>query len=437
MKQYDLYKDSGVDWIGKFPTHWKNSSLKWYSEIYSGGTPSKNVDEYWIDGTIPWLNSGCVNQFDITEVSAYITEDAYINSSAKWIPDKSLVMALAGQGKTKGMVGQVQFKTTCNQSLGVIVPSNKIDNRYLMYWLRNNYQNIRNLGGGDKRDGLNLAMLGGIPIPIPSVVEQTQIANYLDHKTTQIDNLISKKEKLIELLKEERIAIINQAVTKGLNPNAPMKDSGIEWLGEIPEHWECKRIGHISKVIRGASPRPAGDPLLFNGDFLPWITVKEVTNAHGKFIVSTESYLTELGAQHTRILDPETLILSNSGATLGVPRITLIKGGINDGSVAFLNLDVERDFLYYFFVTHTNIYREEAAGYGQPNLNTEIVKSTKIPIPPKREQIDIVLFIENQINSFNKVLELSKREIELLKEYKITLISEVVTGKVDVRDEKY
>ena len=211
-----------------------------------------------------------------------------------------------------------------------------------------------------------------------------------------------------------------------------MKDSGVEWLGEIPEHWEVRKIGHITKVIRGASPRPAGDPLLFNGDFLPWITVKEVTNAIGRFITSTETYLTELGSFQTRVLEPETLILSNSGATLGVPRITLIRGGINDGSVAFLNLNIERDFLYYFFTTHTNIYREEASGYGQPNLNTEIVKSTKVPLPSVNEQIEIIKFIEKELIRFDLIINKSRQEIELLKEYKTALISEVVTGKVDV-----
>jgi len=396
MKKYNTYKESGVEWIGKIPENWNHSSLKWYTQIYSGGTPSKDKSEYWINGTIPWLNSGTVNQGDIMQATEYITEDAFHNSSAKWIPNKSLIIALAGQGKTKGMVAQVHFRTTCNQSLGVVVPNEWINSRYLLYWLRNNYQNIRNLGGGDKRDGLNLVMVGSIPIPIPTSQEQTQIANYLNQKTTEIDTLIAKKEQLIKLLEEERIAMINQAITKGLDCNVPMKDSGIDWLGEIPEHWRLSRIGYESKVVRGASPRPAGGPLLFDGDFMPWITVKEVTNTEGKFIKATRPYLTELGAKSTRILEPETLILSNSGATLGVPRITSIKGAINDGSVAFLNLKLEREFLYYFFTTHTKIYREEAAGSGQPNLNIDIVKSTKIPIPPIQEQQDIIEFVENK-----------------------------------------
>lgn len=205
-------KDSGIEWLGEIPQHWKYSSLKWYSKIYSGGTPSKDIDEYWINGTIPWLNSGCVNQWDITEVSEYITEEAFNKSSAKWIPPKSLVIALAGQGKTKGMVAQVQFETTCNQSLGVIVPNEKIYNRFLQYWLKNNYFNIRSLGG-DKRDGLNLVMIGGIPIPIPLFNEQVLIANFLDNKNFEFDTFIQKSQQEIELLKEYKTALISEVVT--------------------------------------------------------------------------------------------------------------------------------------------------------------------------------------------------------------------------------
>lgn len=206
-------KDSGIEWLGDIPEHWDAVSLKWVSNIYSGGTPSKNKPEYWINGTIPWLNSGTVNQWDITEPSEYITEKALNNSSAKWIPEKAILMALAGQGKTKGMVAQVQFKCTCNQSMGIIIPNNKIDNRFLLYWLKRNYQNIRNLGGGDKRDGINLEMIGGIPLPIFKVSEQTEIVQHIERESAKINAKIDKAEKYIKLLTEYRTALISEVVT--------------------------------------------------------------------------------------------------------------------------------------------------------------------------------------------------------------------------------
>ena len=206
-------KDSGIDWLGEIPKHWEAVNLKWVSKIYSGGTPSKNNEDYWQNGTIPWLNSGTVNQFYITEPSEFITEDALNNSSAKWIPENSLVIALAGQGKTKGMAAQVMFKSTCNQSMGVIVPNDLIENRFLLYYLVRNYQNIRNLGGGDKRDGINLEMVGGISIPLLPIKEQQSIVRHIETENRLIDAKIAKTKKLIELLTEYRTVLISEVVT--------------------------------------------------------------------------------------------------------------------------------------------------------------------------------------------------------------------------------
>lgn len=206
-------KPSGIEWLGDVPEHWKNLSLKWGSIRYSGGTPDKSIQDYWEDGTIPWLNSGAVNDGYITKPSNYITKEAFNNSSAKWIPKGSLVMALAGQGKTKGMVAQLGIKTTCNQSMAAIIPSKRINSRMLYWWLSNNYINIRNLAGGEARDGLNLVMIGSIPVPLPPLTEQQDIATFLDKETLKIDALVSKVETAIERLKEYRISLISSAVT--------------------------------------------------------------------------------------------------------------------------------------------------------------------------------------------------------------------------------
>lgn len=206
-------KDSGIEWLGEIPEHWETVNLKWVSKIYSGGTPSKNNEDFWQNGTIPWLNSGTVNQFFITEPSEYITEEALNSSSAKWISENSIVIALAGQGKTKGMAAQVMFECTCNQSMGVIVPNDRIDNRFLLYYLTRNYQNIRNLGGGDKRDGINLEMVGGIPLPVIPLSEQAEIVNHIENYFSRLDAKKAKTEKLIELLTEYRTALISEVVT--------------------------------------------------------------------------------------------------------------------------------------------------------------------------------------------------------------------------------
>ena len=206
-------KDSGVEWIGEVPEHWGNAHLRWLTTRYSGGTPDKLNLDYWTEGNIPWINSGAVNQLFISEPSAYITEAAFENSSAKWIPAGALVMALAGQGKTKGMVAQLAIPTTCNQSMAAIIPNQELAARFLFWWLTSNYQNIRNMAGGDLRDGLNLELLGDIACPLAPFSEQQTIATFLDRETARIDLLSTKTQRSIDLLKERRSSLITAAVT--------------------------------------------------------------------------------------------------------------------------------------------------------------------------------------------------------------------------------
>ncbi|TDS95644.1 MULTISPECIES: restriction endonuclease subunit S [Rahnella] len=212
-KAYGEYKESGVEWCNKLPQKWEGSNLRWLSIIYAGGTPSKNISDYWENGTVPWINSGAVNQGYVVTPSTYISQIGFENSSAKWIPKDSLVVALAGQGKTKGMVAQLSIDTTCNQSMAAIVLDRIIHSRYIYWWLTSNYQNIRNMSGGDLRDGLNLEILGDIQCPLPSDAECLNICNFLDHETAKIDTLIDLQQQQIELLKERRTALISAAVT--------------------------------------------------------------------------------------------------------------------------------------------------------------------------------------------------------------------------------
>jgi type I restriction enzyme S subunit len=205
-------KESGLEWLGKVPEKWCYGKLRWLSKRYSGGTPDKKNIDFWTNGTIPWINSGSVNDRLITECSTFITEDAFNSSSAKWIPKGSLVMALAGQGRTKGMVAQLGIDTTCNQSMAAIIPAERLAARYLYYWLEANYENIRNMAGGDLRDGLNLEMLGNIPCPIPEIKEQDEIFNFLDKEINKIDSLIDQSKSGISLLDERRSALISAAV---------------------------------------------------------------------------------------------------------------------------------------------------------------------------------------------------------------------------------
>jgi type I restriction enzyme S subunit len=272
----------------------------------------------------------------------------------------------------------------------------------------------------------------------PPLPEQTAIAEFLDRETGKIDELVAEQRRLMELLKEKRQAVISHAVTKGLNPHAPMKPSGIEWLGDVPEHWAVKSMRMIASVVRGASPRPAGDSRYFGGDAVPWVTVAEITKDNLVDLTETETFLTEEGARNSRLFLRGSVIYSNSGATLGVPKILRIDACANDGVIAFekLSRDVLPHFLYQYLASITEVIRDEVKqGAGQPNLNTDIVKSLRLGIPPLDEQRTIIESISELAKQFDTLIAEAQRAIDLLQERRTALISAAVTGQIDVRQQ--
>jgi type I restriction enzyme S subunit len=262
--------------------------------------------------------------------------------------------------------------------------------------------------------------------------EQQKIAAFLDHETAKIDALIEKQQRLIELLKEKRQAVISHAVTKGLNPNVPMKDSGVEWLGEVPAHWEAKRIKNLSVVKRGASPRPIDEPKYFDDDGeYAWVRIADVSSS-GMFLTSTTQRLSSLGSSLSVKLEPNQLFVSIAG-TVGKPCLTTFKACIHDGFVYFPELLIDNKFLYYIFAAG-----EAYLGLGkmgtQLNLNTETVGGITIGVPPADEIMVIIKFIEQATAKYDGLISNAERLIELAQERRTALISAAVTGKIDVRD---
>jgi type I restriction enzyme S subunit len=432
-KAYPEYENSRVEWADRTPKHWDAVHLRWIAKLYAGGTPSKAIEEYWENGSVPWINSGEVNQGLISEVSTYITEAAYKNSSAKWIPKNALVMALAGQGKTKGMIAQLAIDATCNQSMGAIVPHDLQSSRYLFWWLYSNYQNIRNMAGGDLRDGLNLELLGDIGCPIPNKEEQKSIADFLDHETAKIDALIEKQQRLIELLKEKRQAVISHAVTKGLNPNDPMKDSGVEWLGEVPEHWALKNYRYATQIYRGKfGHRPRNDPAFYDGIY-PFIQTGDVAQA-GKRILDYKQTLNERGKAVSQKFPAGTLVMAIA-ANIGDTAILDFEAYAPDSVVGFKPYqDLDLEFLRYSFMAALPALEQTSTQSTQANLNIDRIGSVQAAFPPLEEQLEVVVHLDNLIDRYAEIEEKALNAIERMQERRTALISAAVTGKIDVRD---
>ena len=269
-------------------------------------------------------------------------------------------------------------------------------------------------------------------IAAPSKKEQKVIADYLDRESTQIDNLIAAKEQMLTLLEEKREALISQAVTRGLDPNVSFKRSGLDWLGDIPQHWQFCQIRRLSPVKRGASPRPIDDLKYFDDDGeFSWVRISDVT-ASRKYLTQTTEKLSVLGSSLSVKLYPETFFVSIA-ASVGKPIITKIKCCIHDGFVYFPYLRINNNFLYYLF-EGGQLFKGLGKLGTQLNLNTETIGSIHIPIPPDDEIEMIVDFLDYETAKIDKLVAAIKDSITLLKERRSALITAAVTGQIALED---
>lgn len=435
MKKYDSYKDSGIEWIGEIPSHWEVNKLFRLFKINTGFTPSTSNSEFYENGNYDWINISDLESKYVSTSKTKLTEKAI--EGKEIVPKGSLMYSF------KLSVGKMAFADKdlfTNEAIFSIFPDDEINLNYYYYLLdriliHNSNENIY----GAKI--LNQELIKASKLIVPSKEEQTTIANFLDQKTSQIDDLIAKKERLIQLLEEERTAIINQAVTKGLDPTVHMKDSGIEWLGEIPAHWEEARIKNVVNIIGRIGFRGyTTQDLVQKGEgaisLSPSNIKNHILNIDDCTYLSWEKYHE---SPEIKIFEND-IILVKTGSTIG--KTAIIPSGtpemtLNPQLVVFKDIKLNPVFLYYimisnYFQGYFSIY---TAGGSTPAISQEKINNFKITFPSELEQLEISNFISQKESEIKRIISKTQQEIELLKEYKTALISEVVTGKVDVREE--
>jgi type I restriction enzyme S subunit len=440
MKKYPKYKASGVNWTNEVPEHWESWKLSHaFSRIGSGTTPESGNPDYHDNGTINWLNTGDLNDSILDSCAKKVTKKALEDyTSLKIFPAGSLVMAM--YGATIGKTSIVNFETTTNQACCVFCKSEIIDIKYLHFWFIGHKENIINLAIGGGQPNISQNILKDLRLACPSIKEQIQIANYLDSKTKQIETLITNKQKLIELLQEERTAIINQAVTKGINPKAKLKQSGIEWLGDIPEKWEVKRIKHINiKLGSGVTPKGGAETYLESG--IPLLRSQNVYFNGLKLddvaFISEETHNSMSGSK----VYPNDVLINITGGSIG--RCFYITNEFKEANVnqhvCIIRPNDKIKTIYLYNLLCSNIGQSQIdlcqTGGNREALNFEQLKNFYIPLPAIDEQKTIINYIETEQKRIDTIISKTEQEIELMKEYKTALISEVVTGKIDVRDE--
>jgi type I restriction enzyme S subunit len=308
-----------------------------------------------------------------------------------------------------------------------------IDLSYLVWAINCDYVRINAelVSTGTTRIRVNLGELKKLKIPYPPSNEQSAIANFLDHETAKIDTLIEKQQQLIKLLKEKRQAVISHAVTKGLNPSAPMRDSGVDWLGEVPEHWDVKQAKYVADITRGAILRPVDAPEYFDdeGEWA-YLNISDATKCD-KYLYKSKLYLSPLGSTKSARVYPDNVIITAS-ATIGKAFINKVKVCVHDGFIPFCNLLVDKSYLYHY-LSNPYLYAAMGKSNTQKNIYLDEVKNMVVTMPPDKEQLAIVEYIEKNSVSFDALIKKAEKAILLMQERRTALISAAVTGKIDVR----
>jgi type I restriction enzyme S subunit len=439
MKKYDKYKDSGIEWIGEIPEHWEVKRVASLGKFSKGGGVSKS--ELTVDGLPVILYGDIYTKYDTSVKNVHNKIPVEIAEKARQIEKNAILFT--GSGETIEDIGKCVVYLNDEKAYAggdvIILEQQKNNSLFLSYVLNTpgvKYEKAK-YGKGEIVVHIYSSQLREIKIPIPPPPEQTAIATYLDRKTAEIDQLIDTKKRLIELYHEEKTAIINQAVTKGINPNVKMKDSGVEWLGEVPEHWEVKRVKQlVSKV--GSGVTPSGGASVYQTSGIPLLRSQNIHFDGLK--LDDVAYISEdihNDMSNSKVKARDVLI-NITGASIG--RTFYVEEWLGEANVnqhvCIIRPKKQISSVYLYYLLRSNIgqeqIRQEQTGSGREGLTFEAIKRFVIPFVEIEEQQSIVHHIEAECRRIDTKIERTQRLIELLAEYRTALISEVVTGKVKV-----
>lgn len=439
MNKYDSYKDSSIEWIGEIPSHWK---VMKFGHLFSFSRGLGITKQDLKDEGIPCVNYGEIHSKYGFAVNPEIHQLKYVEESYLESADKSLlrrgdfVFADTSEdieGSGNFTVLDSDIPTFAGYHTVIARHENGNHYKYLAYCFDSTeFRNqIRSAVSGIKVFSITHAILKSSKVQLPSFPEQAAIAHYLDRKTAEIDELIAAKKRLLELYEEEKTAIINQAVTKGINPDVPLKDSGIEWLWVIPEHWEVKRLKYVASINDEVLTEKTDEEYE-----IEYVEISGVKSGIG--IVETSSYkFKDAPSRARRIVKDGDVLVSTvrtylkSIAKVDNPPENLIA---STGFAVVRPRKVDSDYTGYLFYSEPLIGEiiSLSTGISYPAINSSQIGDIKIPIPPIVEQKEIASFIESKLLVLNKHRSKTEKLIELLTEYRTALISEVVTGKIRV-----
>jgi type I restriction enzyme S subunit len=421
-----------VEWIGEIPEHWEMKRLGHLVRMKNGY--SFKPEDY-VETGIPVIRIGDIQEEIDFNQCKFISKESVKEYEDFIINKKSVLLALTGATIGKSCIYNYSQESLLNQRVGLFEDNEKIHIDYLYLWFNSNYfrEYIYIECDGGAQENIGKEQLNSHKIALPPYAEQLQILTWLNEEKSKLTALITQKQKLITLLREERTALINQAVTRGINPKAKRKDSGVEWLGEIPAHWEVKKISHSFGLIGSGTTPKSDDPSFYENGDINWLQTGDLTDGE---IVSTSKKINKIAIETystLKIYPENSLVIAMYGATIGKAGILKIQASTNQACCVLSSSDIFCvEFVFYWFISNKDIVVNLASGGGQPNISQEIIRSLRLPAPDMSEQKEIVSYIQTKTTQIDQTITRIEREIELLQEYRTALISEVVTGKICV-----
>ena len=441
MERYNEYKDSGVQWLGEIPSHWEVVRLKSVIKDSQSGVWGEDPKH---DGS----DTLCLRVADFNYNNGYLKEDnlTYRNygkelSSNKQLQMRDLLLEKSGGGDLYpvGRVVRYNFNgivATCSNFIQKLTPRDNVDSDFIYYLFRTMYYlKVNGLYYNQTTGIQNLKVKEYLSqtVFLPPLSEQQAIANYLDTATAKIDEAIAQQQKMIDLLNERKQIIINNAVTKGLNPDAPMKDSGVDWIGEIPEHWIITKLKHLVEITDGTHDTPRYvDP---SSNTYPLVTSRCIVN--GVIDLSLANHITEQDYNYiaTRSYVRRNDVIMPMIGTVGNPAIVDFEDSIAIKNVALFRTNGDINIAKFLkYLLNSTVVKEQFAMYNkggvQNFVSQEILKNLAIIVPDNIT--DIVGFLEREIAKIETPIIAHNRQISLLQERKQIIINDVVTGKVKV-----
>jgi type I restriction enzyme S subunit len=442
--RYPAYKPSGVEWLGEVPEHWDFLPLRRLIREVTSGTSVNAIDEPAGPGQAGVLKTSCVytGEFRPEENKAILESE--LDRATCPIVAGSLVVS---RMNTPDLVGAAGLVKKDNPFLFLPdrlwqVRFQDCDPQFMNYWCKSvSYRSQVQLecsGTSSSMQNLSQDSFYSFIAPLPPTAEQLAIATVLHRETAKIDALIAEQQRLIELLQEKRQAVISHAVTKGLNPDAPMKDSGVEWLEEVPEHWDIRPIKHLARVGNGSTPNRDNSDYWSDHDGFPWLNSSVVNQAE---VSEADRFVTKLALRdcHLPIIVPPAVLvgITGQGRTRGMAAKLIFKATVSQ-HIAYIKPNLDQlavDFLLRALEAAYERLRFDSEGSGSTKgaITCEQLGLMRMPVPSPLEQVEIVAILQLEVASNEALKAQSELAIRLLQERRSALISAAVTGQIDVR----